>query len=192
MKKQYRTGSVQSVVLWTLVLALLLGFAVGSYSAASRARAAVAAAENLATGIPPSPVVTSARYDKAGGALVLKVLNPGLVPLRLIDQSLVFKPGAGSEQEAYALAALPLGVEVPPLAELEVRLKLKSDSEDLVVGDVLAASVSYTHPYSNDVYMLTHLFRVTEESARGKEVPEPAQPQMNQPKKEGESKEGGK
>ncbi|WP_457628592.1 hypothetical protein [Oceanithermus sp.] len=183
--KQYRSGSVQSIVLWTLVIALALGFALGSYSAASRARAAIATAEALAAGIPPSPVVTSARYDKANDALVLKILNPGLVPVQLIDQSLVFKPGAASEQEAYALAAIPLGVEVPPLAELEVQIKLKPESKKLAAGDVLAASVTYAHPYSNDLYMLTHVFKVTEESAKGKEVPEPAQPNLNRPKEQG-------
>jgi len=182
--KQHRSGSVQSVVIWTLVIALLLGFAIGSFSAASRARAAVTAAETLATGIPPSPVVTSARYDKANDQLVLKVFNPGLVPVKLIDQSIVFKPGAASEQEAYALAAVPLGVEVAPLSVVEVDLKLKPEAKKLEVGDVLAASVSYTHPYSNDFYMLTHVFKVNEEAAKGKEQKEPAQPNMNQPKQD--------
>jgi len=188
--RKLRAGSVQSVLLWTLLLALALGFAVGSYSAASRARAAIATAEALAAGIPPSPVVTAARYDKANSALVLRILNPGLVPVQLIDQSLVFKPGAASAQEAYALTALPLGVEIAPLSELEVQIKLKPESEDLAVGDVLAASVSYTHPYSGDLYVLTHVFKVNEEAAKGKEQKEPAQPNMNQPKEQGG--EGGK
>ncbi|WP_457637735.1 hypothetical protein [Oceanithermus sp.] len=183
--KQYRSGSVQAVVIWTLVIALLLGFAIGSFSAMSRARAAVTTAEALAAGIPPSPVVTSARYDKANDQLVLRVLNPGLVPVKLIDQSLVFKPGAASQQEAYALTAIPLGVEIAPLSEVEVELKLKPESKKLEVGDVVAASVSYTHPFSKDLYVLTHVFKVTEEAAKGKEQKEPAQPQMNQPKKGG-------
>jgi len=186
--KQYRSGSVQSVVIWSLVIALLLGFAIGSFSAASRARAAVAAAEALATGIPPSPVVTSARYDKANDQLVLQILNPGLVPVKLIDQSLIFKPGAASQQEAYALTAIPLGVEIAPLSAVEVQLKLKPESKKLEVGDVLAASVSYTHPFSRDLYVLTHVFSVNEEAAKGKEQKEPAQPQMNQPKPEKEGK----
>lgn len=181
-----RSGNVTSVLVWTLVLALLLGFAAGSFSAASRARAAVSAAEALAAGIPPSPVVTAARYDKAEQALVLRIFNPGLVPLRLVDQSLVFKPGAASEQEAYALAAIPLGVEVAPLAELELRLKLKPESEALAVGDVLAATVSYTHPFSKDLYALTHVFEVTQAAAEGEEVPEPEQPGLNKPEKGGE------
>ncbi|WP_457630591.1 hypothetical protein [Oceanithermus sp.] len=182
--KQPRSGNVQAVVIWTLVIALLLGFAIGGFSAASRARAAVTAAETLAAGIPPSPVVTSARYDKAGDQLVLRVFNPGLVPVRLIDQSIVFKPGAASEQEAYALAAVPLGVEVAPLSIVEVELKLKPESKKLQPGDVVAASVSYTHPYSKDLYVLTHVFSVTEEAAKGKEQKEPAQPQMNKPQPE--------
>jgi len=146
--QKHREGSIQSVVIWTLVIALLLGFAIGSFSAASRARAAVTAAEALAAGIPPSPVVTAARYDKANDQLVLRVLNPGLVPVKLIDQSLIFKPGAASEQEAYALTAIPLGIEIAPLSAVEVQLKLKPEAKKLEVGDVLAASVSYTHPFS--------------------------------------------
>jgi len=184
MMKQYRSGNVQAVVIWTLVIALLLGFAIGSFSAASRARTAVADAEALAAGIAPSPVVTSARYDKANGALVLRVFNPGLVPLRLIDQSLVFKPGAASKQEAYALAAVPLGVDLAPLSVVEVKLDLKPKSQKLEVGDVLAASISYVHPYSKDFYTLTHVFSVTKEAAAGKEQKEPEQPQMNKPKQE--------
>ncbi len=183
--KQYRSGNVQTMVIWTLVVALLLGFALGSFSAASRARQAVATAEALAQGIPPSPVVTAARYDKEARALVLRVFNPGLVPVVLVDQSLVFKPGSESEETAYALAALPLGVEVAPLSELEVRVKLKPESQELAVGDVLAASIGYTHPYSRDLYMLTHAFTVTKEAAAGKEVPEPKQPEMNAPEKGG-------
>jgi len=179
-------GNVTSVLVWTLVIALLLGFAAGSFSAASRARAAVTAAEALAAGIPPSPVVTAARYDKAEQALVLRVFNPGLVPLQLVDQSLVFKPGAASEEKAYALAAIPLGLEVAPLAELEVRLKLKPESEDLAVGDVLAATVSYTHPFSKDFYTLTHVFEVNQAAAAGQEQPQPEQPGLNKPEKEGE------
>jgi len=179
-----RHGNAASVLVWTLVLALLLGFAVGSFSAASRARAAVKAAEELAAGIPPSPVVTAARYDKANRSLVLRVLNPGLVPLQLVNQSLVFKPGAQSEEAAYALAALPLGLEVGPLSELEVRLKLKPESRELAAGDVLAATVTYTHPFSKDLYALTHVFEVTKAAAKGQEVPEPEQPGLNAPKKE--------
>lgn len=186
--KHNANGSVQSVVIWTLVLALLLGFAIGSFSAASRARAAVTAAESLAAGIPPAPVVTSTRYDKANDALTLRVLNPGLVPVKLVDQSIIFKPGAASKQEAYALTAIPLGVEVAPLSEVEVQLKLKPNAEKLEVGDVLAASVSFTHPYSRDIYVLSHVFKVNEEAAKGKEQGEPKQPQMNKAK----PKKGGK
>ena len=186
--KQYKNGSVQSVVIWSLIIALLLGFAIGSFSAASRARAAVTTAEALAAGIPPSPVVTSARYDKANDQLVLRVLNPGLVPVKLIEQNLVFKPGAASQQEAYALTAIPLGLEIAPLSAVEIQLKLKPESKKLEVGDVLAASVSYTHPFSRDLYVLTHVFSVNQEAAAGKEQKEPAQPQMNQakPEKEGQ------
>jgi hypothetical protein len=179
-----RSGNVTTVLVTTLAVALILGFAAGSFSAGSRARAAVEAARTLAEGIPPSPVVTAARYDKENRSLVLRVLNPGLVPLRLVDQSLVFQPGAASQQAAYALAALPLGVEVPALSELEVRLNLKPESEALAVGDVLAATVSYTHPFSKDLYALTHVFEVTPGAAAGEEQKEPAQPQMNRPQEE--------
>lgn len=180
-----RAGNTTSVLVWTLVLALALGFAVGSFSAASRARAAVKAAEDLASGIAPAPVVTAARYDKEEGALVLRVLNPGLVPVQIVDQSLAFKPGEQSKQSAYVLAALPLNVEVAPLSELEVQLKLKPGSQDLAVGDVLAATVTFTHPFSQDLYALTHVFEVSKAAASGKEIGGSAQPGLNAPKKGG-------
>ncbi|HID16191.1 MAG TPA: hypothetical protein EYP16_05260 [Candidatus Atribacteria bacterium] len=188
-----RSGNAVAVLISTLVVALLLGFAVGSFSASSRARVALHAAEALASGIPPSPVVTAARYDRDAGELVLRVFNPGLVPVKLIEQSLVFKPSTASKETAYALAATPLGLDLAPLTQIEAHLMLKPGSEELVVGDAISATVAYAHPYSNDLYTLTHLFTVTPEAAKGKEVPASKQPQMNTPKEQMNTpKEGGK
>jgi hypothetical protein len=84
------------------------------------------------------------------------------------------------------MAAAPLGIDLAPLTELEVNVKLKPEAKDLQIGDVLAASISYMHPFSKDFYVLTHVFKVNEQSLKGGEVKEPKQPQMNKPKqKEG-------
>jgi len=143
---------VSSLIL-TAVVALIVGLGAGAYLGASRAYAALKE-------VPASPIVRSAEYDKAKNELVFELFNPGVLPLTLVDESVVFTPGAKSTEKGYALAAVPLDVALPGGAALKVQLALKADSEELKPGDVVAGTITYTHPLSKDVYSVTHLFKM--------------------------------
>ncbi len=140
----------------SLVLALLVGLGAGAYIQASRSQAALVA-------VPPSPVVLSATYKPDKKQVVLEVHNPGYLPLLLVDQSVVFTPGPESKEKAYALAAVPLNLTLPAGQTARVTLALKPESEALKAGDVVAGTITYTHPLSPDLYAVTHLFKYGEE-----------------------------
>lgn len=135
----------------SLLVALAVGLGAGAFLEASRARAALEA-------VPPSPVVVSAEYKKEKKQLVLTLFNPGRMPLTLVDQSVVFRPGPKSKAKGYALAAVPLNLALPAGSSVRVTLALKAESPELQSGDVLAGTITYTHPLSPDLYAVTHLF----------------------------------
>jgi len=136
-----------------LLVALLVGLGAGAYIQSSRVQAVL-------TSVPPSPVVLSADYQREKKQIVLEVYNPGFLPLLLVDQSVVFTPGPESKEKAYALAAVPLNLSLPAQTTVRVTLALKPESEDLKAGDVVAGTLTYTHPLSPDLYAVTHLFKV--------------------------------
>ncbi len=146
---------VGSIVL-TAIVAVIVGLGAGIYIEASRARAALEA-------VPASPIVVSANYIKEKNEVVFELFNPGVQPLTLVDQTVVFTPGKESKEKAYALAAVPLGVALPGGTSVKVHLALKADSEKLKPGDVVAGTITYTHPLAaGDVYSVTHLFKLEE------------------------------
>jgi len=135
-----------------LLVALVVGLGAGAYIQSSRAKA-------LLSSIPPSPVVLSAEYQKEKKQVVFEVYNPGFLPLLLVDQSVVFTPGPESKEKAYALAAVPLNLSLPAQGTVRVTLALKPESEELKAGDVVAGTLTYTHPLSMDLYAVTHAFK---------------------------------
>ncbi len=139
----------------SLVVALLVGLGAGAFLQASRTRGAL-------TAVPPSPVVVGAQYEKKKQAVVLELYNPGFVPLHLVDQTVVFTPGPKSKEKGYALAAVPLNLTLPPRSSVRVTLSLKPGSQELQPGDVVAGTVSYSHPFSPDLYAVTHPFKLGE------------------------------
>jgi len=151
--------NVASTLIISMLLALFVGLGAGSYIQASRTKSALSL-------IPPSPVVISSQYEKEKSRIVLELANPGFVPLVLVDQSVVFTPGPESKEKAYALAAVPLNLSLPAQSSVRVTLALKPESEELKVGDVVAGTITYTHPLSPDLYAVTHLFRLGEEGKK--------------------------
>ncbi len=139
-------------IVFTL-LALLVGWGTGSYLTSARATAALA-------NLPAAPVVLSAAYDKQDRRLTLTVSNPGLVPIELLDKTLVFRPASGKGGWELARAPLPGGVvELAPGSIEALVLELKEGSPDLKIGDVLASSLTYRYANLPDLYQLTHLYR---------------------------------
>ena len=144
----------------SLLLALFVGLGAGVYIQSSRTQAVLAS-------IPASPIVVSAVYEPEKTQVVFELYNPGVLPIQLVDHSVVFKPGPESGEEAYALAAVPIGISIPGQTSVKVTLALKPGSEELKVGDVVAGTITYTHPLSTDIYAVTHIFKL---GAEGEEA----------------------
>jgi len=138
------------------VLGLLLGYVVGSFFAFQRGTL-------LIRTTPASPIVVGAFYDREAHALVYLVSNPGAVPLKIVGHSLIFTPGEESQEPAYRLVDIPSDVDLLPFQVVQVVLDLKTGSQELLPGDVLAVTLNYTHPYSPDLYAVAHTTVVTED-----------------------------
>ena len=145
--------NIAGTLIISMLLALFVGLGAGVYIQSSRTQAAL-------TSVPPSPIVVSASYEREKHQVVFEVVNPGYLPLLLVDQSIVFTPGPESKEKAYALAAVPINLTLPAQGSVKVTMALKPETEELKVGDAVAGTITYTHPLSPDLYAVTHLFKV--------------------------------
>ena len=112
--------------------------------------------------IPASPVVLQAKYDKKKHQIDYSILNPGTLPLTIVEKSFVFRPGKETKEKAYVVADIPANIALPPGAVTMVSLKLKEETEKLKIGDVVVVTFTYTHPLSKDLYTVVHPFTYSE------------------------------
>ena len=108
--------------------------------------------------IPASPIVMQAKYDREKHQINYSILNPGTLPLTIVEKSFVFRPGKETKEKAYVVADIPASITLPPGAVTMVSLKLKEETEKLKVGDVVVVTFTYTHPLSRDLYTVVHPF----------------------------------
>ncbi len=108
--------------------------------------------------IPASPIVMQAKYDREKHQINYSILNPGTLPLTIVEKSFVFRPGKETKEKAYVVADIPASITLPPGAVTMVSLKLKEETEELKTGDVVVVTFTYTHPLSRDLYTVVHPF----------------------------------
>ncbi len=148
-----------------LVIALagmLVGGGAGSYLTYNRVMKAVGS-------IPASPIVVQAKYNKEKHRMDYSILNPGTVPLTVVEKSIVFTPGEKSKEKEYVLADIPTQVTLPPGAVTIVSFELKPETEKLQLGDVVVVTFVYKHPLSKDLYTVVHPFTYGDENNKAKE-----------------------
>ncbi len=153
-------------LLLVAVVGLVLGYGTGAFFAFERASV-------LVQNTPASPVIVGSLYDKEQHALVYLVSNPGGVPLQVVRHSLVFTPGEGSEEAGYQLIDVPTDVTLAPFSVAQVVIQLKTGTEQLQPGDVVAVTLDYTHPFSPDLYSVLHTTLIQREHVEGEQAPLP-------------------
>ncbi len=138
----------------TSLLALILGWGIGGYITYNKTLDAVGK-------IPGSPIIIKSAYDKSSHSVIFSILNPGTLPLTVISESFVFKPGKETSEKRYEMKNIPAQVPLIPLGITTVSLKLKEGSQELKAGDIVMATIHYVHPLSDDVYTVSHKFEYT-------------------------------
>ena len=135
----------------TSLIALMIGWGVGGYITYNKTIETVGK-------IPASPIIVKSYYDKEKHAVIFSFFNSGTLPLNVVSQSFVFKPGKESKEKSYQIENIPVNIPLIPLGITTVALKLKKGTEELKNGDVIMATIYYTHPLSKDVYSVAHRF----------------------------------
>ncbi len=156
------------IILVIALLGLFIGFGAGGYLTSNRILRSVEQ-------IPASPVVLDAVYDKEQNQLALSIMNPGPLPLNLLNYTIAFTPGSETEEAAYVVSNIPIDLTIPPFEVVTVLVNLKEQTEKLAVGDLVTVSVFYTHPLSPDVYSIIHPYTQGETPKASDATPTPAQ-----------------
>jgi hypothetical protein len=130
---------------------LVLGWTIGTFFTQRTVAKAIAT-------IPGSPIVVDSKYDREKHSIFYSILNPGGMPLTIVEESFVFTPGKESKEKGYVVSHLPVHVVLPPGTITSVELKLKVGTEKLQIGDAVLATFSYVHPLSKDIYSVIHPF----------------------------------
>ncbi len=149
------------LILIIALAGLLVGGGAGNYLGFYRAM-------GLIGKLPASPIVLNAVYNEKHNSIVYSIYNPGTVPLEMVEGSFVFTPGKKSTQGEYILSHIPLGVTLKPSSVTLVEMRLKEGSQKLQLGDVVVGTLSYTHPFSPDVYAVIHPFTYEGKKAQKK------------------------
>ncbi len=148
------------IVFLSVVISLFLGWTIGEFFTGRTVAKVVAS-------IPGSPVVLDAKYDKDKHSVTYSILNPGGMPLTIVEESFVFTPGKNSKEKSYVVSHIPVHVTLPPGVATSVELKLKPGTEKLELGDVILATFTYMHPLSKDIYTVVHPFTMGVSSKKG-------------------------
>ncbi len=138
-------------VLAIALAGLLVGGGAGSYLTYNRVMDTVGK-------IPASPIVIDAEYKRDEHRMDYSILNPGTVPLTIVEKSIVFTPGKESGEDRYVLADIPTQVTLSPGTVTVVSFELKPETEKLKIGDVVVVTFAYRHPLSKDIYTVVHPF----------------------------------
>jgi len=133
----------------TSIIAIMLGWGIGGYITYNNTIEAVGK-------IPASPIIIGAVYDKSAHSVILSVMNPGTLPLTVKEESFTFKPGKQSSQKAYAVENIPVNIPLIPMGITTVAIKLKKETQELKVGDIVNTTLKYVHPLSKDEYFVKH------------------------------------
>ena len=155
------------IILIIALLGLFIGFLAGGYLTANRVIRSVEQ-------IPASPIVLDTAYDKEQDELALSILNPGPMPLRLENYAVTFTPGSETEETAYVVSNIPVGVTIAPFEAAVMVVNLKEQTADLQVGDLVTVSIAYTHPLSPDVYSVIHPYTYAQSPAESESEATPA------------------
>jgi hypothetical protein len=155
------------ILILVSLVALFLGWGIGEFFGTR-------SIEKIVTSIPASPIVVDAKYNKENHSIVYSMLNPGGLPITIVNESFIFTPGKESSEKGYVISHIPVHIVLPPGVITKVEMKLKSGTEKLKVGDAVLATFSYVHPLSPDVYTVAHPFtmgvkRAVKNSKKAKE-----------------------
>ncbi len=134
-----------------VLMGLIVGAGAGSYLTYNNVMRKVGS-------IPASPIVLQAKYDREKHRLDYSILNPGTVPLKIVEKAFVFTPGKESKEKGYVVADIPANIVLPPGSVAVVSVDLKKGTQELQVGDVVVTTFTYTHELSKDLYTVVHPF----------------------------------
>lgn len=143
------------------IIALTLGWVIGGFFTSTSVAKAIAS-------IPASPIVVDAKYKKDQHTIEYSMLNPGGMPLTIVQESFVFTPGKETKEKSYIVSNVPVNVKLLPGVITKVELKLKPGTEKLHLGDVVLATFTYHHPLSEDIYTVVHPFTMKADTTGGK------------------------
>ncbi|SMP08080.1 hypothetical protein SAMN06265339_0552 [Desulfurobacterium pacificum] len=149
------------IVFFAIIVSLLLGWTIGEFFTGRTVAKVIAS-------IPGSPIVVDAKYNKDKHSITYSILNPGGMPLTIVEESFVFTPGKNSKEKAYVVSHIPVHVTLPPGVVTSVELKLKPGTEKLELGDAVLATFTYMQPLSSDLYTVVHPFTMGVASAKAK------------------------
>lgn len=138
---------------------VFVGLFAGFYFGIYKTSVAVAGCEVEKAFIAPSPIVTDSSYNEKKHELSLTVVNPGSMPILLLNKTLVLKPADIKKQPLLVTTSLPLSVTLPAHGEVELKLQLGQAGSWFVIGDVLETTLTYSLPVSKDVYAVVHRFQ---------------------------------
>jgi len=139
------------IVFFAVIVSLVLGWTIGEFFTGRTVAKVIAS-------IPGSPIVVDAKYDRSKHSIMYSILNPGGMPLTIVEESFVFTPGKNSKEKGYVVSHIPVHVTLPPGVVTTVELKLKPGTEKLEVGDAVLATFTYVQPLSRDLYTVVHPF----------------------------------
>ncbi len=171
------------VVTVSVLLAIFLGWAIGSFFTETSVSKAIAT-------IPASPIVLEAEYDKKTHSIIYSVFNPGGVEETIIQQAFIFKPGKETKEKGYVVSNIPVNISLPPGETTKVAMKLKSGTEELRLGDIILATFTYVHPLSPDLYTVAHPFEMGATKAPSGEAQKKKAASKESPEKSSEKKGG--
>ena len=138
---------------------VFVGLFAGFYFGIYKTSVAVTGCEIEKALIAPSPIVTYSSYNEKKHELSLTVVNPGSMPILLLNKTLVLKPVDVKKQPLLLATSLPLGVSIPAYGKVDLDLQLGQAASWFVVGDVLETTLTYSLPVSKDVYAVVHRFQ---------------------------------
>ena len=138
----------------TSLLALVIGWGIGGYITYNKTIEAVGK-------IPASPIIVKSVYDRSHHAVIFSILNLGTLPLTVVSESFIFKPGKESSEKRYKMENIPASIPLVPLGITTVTLKLKEGTQELKSGDIVMVTLHYIHPLSDDIYTISHKFEYT-------------------------------
>ncbi|NPA15173.1 MAG: hypothetical protein GXO44_01335 [Deferribacteres bacterium] len=141
------------ILLLVAALALVLGGAIGGFFTERTVAKVVAS-------IPASPIVLDAQYNREKHSITYTIMNPGGLPLTIVEESFVFTPGKETKEKAYIVSHIPVHSVLAPGVATQVELKLKAGTEKLKLGDAVLATFTYVHPLSSDFYSVVHPFKM--------------------------------